>query len=67
LQAALSGGEDYELLLAIPRRRHRRFLAVHRLTKLPVTRVGVLTAEPDLLLRRASGDEPLPVGFQHFG
>jgi thiamine-monophosphate kinase len=66
LGAALSGGEDYELLLAVPRRRQRRFLAVHRLTKLPVTRIGTLTAERDLVLRYADRDEPLPAGFEHF-
>jgi thiamine-monophosphate kinase len=67
LGAALSGGEDYELLLAVPRRRKRRFLAVHRLTGLPVTRIGTLTAEPDLILRGENRDEPLPAGFEHFG
>jgi thiamine-monophosphate kinase len=67
LGAALSGGEDYELLLAVPRRRKRRFLAVHRLTGLPVTRIGILTAEPDLILRHENRDEPLPAGFEHFG
>jgi thiamine-monophosphate kinase len=66
LGAALSGGEDYELLLAVPRRRKRRFLAVHRLTGLPVTRIGVLTAEPELMLRHQDRDEPLPGGFEHF-
>jgi thiamine-monophosphate kinase len=66
LKAALSGGEDYELLLAVPRRRKRRFLAVQRLTGLPVTRIGVLTAEPDLILRHEDRDEPLPSGFEHF-
>ena len=66
LGAALSGGEDYELLLAVPRRRKRRFLAVQRLTKLSVTRIGVLTAEPELILRHEDRDEPLPGGFEHF-
>lgn len=73
LSLALSGGEDYELLLAIPRRRHRRFLAVQKLTGVPVTKIGVLTAEPELILRRetredgSTRDEPLPGGFEHFG
>jgi len=67
VRAALSGGEDYELLLAVPRRRLRRFLAVHRLTKLPVTRIGALTQEPALVLRQQGRDEPLPAGFEHFG
>jgi thiamine-monophosphate kinase len=72
LRAALSAGEDYELLLAVPRRRHRRFLAVQRLTKLAVTRIGQLTVEPEIVLRRAAEgdgpgvDEPLPGGFEHF-
>jgi thiamine-monophosphate kinase len=67
LRAALSGGEDYELLLAVPRRRKRRFLAVQHLTGLAVTRIGTLTAEPDLVLRGENRDEPLPDGFEHFG
>ena len=66
LEAALSGGEDYELLLAVSRRSMRRFLAVQRLTGLPVTRIGTLTAGADLVLRREGNDEPLPAGFEHF-
>jgi thiamine-monophosphate kinase len=66
LKAALSGGEDYELLLAVSRRSMRRFLAVQRLTGLPVTRIGTLTAGGDLVLRREGIDEPLPAGFEHF-
>lgn len=72
LHSALTGGEDYELLLAIPRRRHRRFLAVQRLTRLPVTRVGELTVEKEIILRHTAADggvqdAPLPGGFEHFG
>ena len=69
LQAALSapsGGEDYELLLAVSRRSLRRFLAVQRLSGVPVTRIGTLTAGADLVLRREGIDEPLPAGFEHF-
>jgi thiamine-monophosphate kinase len=66
LKAALSGGEDYELLLAVSRRSMRRFLAVQRLTGLPVTRIGTLTPGADLVLRRDGVDEPLPAGFEHF-
>jgi len=40
---------------------------VHRLTRVPVTRIGTLTTEPDLILRHADRDEPLPAGFEHFG
>jgi thiamine-monophosphate kinase len=66
LQAALSGGEDYELLLAVSRRSLRRFLAVQRLAGIPATRIGTLTAGADLVLRRDGVDEPLPAGFEHF-
>ncbi len=48
----LSGGEDYELLLAVSRRSLRRFLAVQRLSGVPATRIGTLTAGGDLVLRR---------------
>lgn len=67
LKAALSGGEDYELLLAVSRRSLRRFLAVQRLSGVPATRIGTLTAGSDLVLRREGNDEPLPAGFEHFG
>ena len=43
LATALAGGEDYELLLAVPRRAGRRFAAAARLAQLPVTLIGVLT------------------------
>jgi thiamine-monophosphate kinase len=66
LKAALSGGEDYELLLAVSRRSQRRFLAVQRLSGVPATRIGTLTAGAELVLRRDGVDEPLPAGFEHF-
>ena len=48
---ALAGGEDYELLLAVPRRAGRRFAAAARLARLPVARdrrpdAGGLRADP---------------------
>jgi thiamine-monophosphate kinase len=67
IQAALTGGDDYELLFAVPRRRRRKFLAVSRLVKsVPVTRIGAVTAATDLVLRRGGADHPLPQGFTHF-
>jgi thiamine-monophosphate kinase len=65
-QAALSGGEDYELLLAVPRKTTRRLEAVARMSGLAVTRIGVLTTGPELVLRDAEADRELPAGFQHF-
>jgi thiamine-monophosphate kinase len=67
LRAALTGGEDYELLCAVGRRARRRFERVARLCGLDVSEVGVLTPEPVLSLRRRDGRlEPLPHGFEHF-
>jgi len=65
---AWSGGEDYELLFAVPRRARRRFLhASGRKDLPPVTRIGVCTREADCLIVHADGREsPLPGGFEHF-
>ena len=67
LGTALAGGEDYELLLAVPRRAGRRFAAAARLARLPVTRIGALTpAGAGLTLATAAGNRPIPEGFEHF-
>jgi len=67
IAAALSGGEDYELLFAVPRRRTRAFLAAAgRWGGLAVTRIGLLTKEPGVWMDRAGRREPLPAGFVHF-
>jgi thiamine-monophosphate kinase len=67
LATALAGGEDYELLLAVPRKAGRRFAAAARLAHLPVTRIGVLTpASAGLTLATPAGDRPIPEGFEHF-
>jgi len=69
LVAALEGGEDYELLLAVPRARvfQGRLRGVRRLIgDLPLTRIGEVTASADLVLRRNGTDHPLPRGYEHF-
>ncbi len=64
---AMSGGEDYELLFAVPARRRSRFLAVARSIKdTPVTRIGRMTAEPGLWLDRDGRRDPIGRGFTHF-
>ena len=65
---ALSGGDDYELLFAVPRTwggrlRHAR----SRVAEPALTRIGVLTKDPATrLLIRNGRREPLPGGFEHF-
>jgi thiamine-monophosphate kinase len=67
LAAAVGGGDDYELLFAVPRRAGRRFAAAARLARVPVTRIGALApSAAGLVLRTEAGDRPLPEGYEHF-
>ena len=68
VDAALRGGEDYELLFTVPRRNRRRLEAVQRLVgDLPITRVGHIMATRDVALRQNGQLAALPAGFVHFG
>lgn len=64
LEMALCGGEDFELLLTAPPDAEDELR--RRIDPLPLTRIGALTASPDLLLHGDDGDIPLPWGFTHF-
>jgi len=65
--AALGGGDDYELLLAVRPRRGRRLNEARRHGGVPLTRIGVCTKDPTLVLNCGdAGLRPLPTGFQHF-
>jgi thiamine-monophosphate kinase len=65
---AMSGGDDYELLFAVPRTwggrlRHAR----SRVAEPALTRIGVLTKDPGArVLLRSGARETLPRGFEHF-
>ena len=65
--AALSGGEDYELLFAVPPKRRRAFQsAVARAGGPEAACVGRLTADrTQFELVSGAGRERLPTGFQH--
>ncbi len=64
---ALSGGEDYELLFAVPARRVRRFLAaVRQAAEVPATDIGVCTKALDVVLTEDGVARPMPDGFDHF-
>jgi thiamine-monophosphate kinase len=66
--AALSGGDDYELLFTVrPKHAGRLRGAAKRCGDLPITRIGVVTADTAQLVRRDSAVTPLPAGYQHFG
>ncbi len=66
--AAICGGDDYELLFTIRPRQRGRLKAAIQHGGVPLTRVGVCTADRALLLRAAPDavPAPLPDGFTHF-
>ena len=67
IAGAVAGGDDYELLFAVPRRARGRLATVVRQARgVPVTRIGQLTKEPAIVLVRDGTPEPLPNGFVHF-
>lgn len=64
---AMSGGDDYELLFAVPKTGGGRLRAVKREARgLPLTRIGELTAEPGIVISRDGRREQLPGGYSHF-
>jgi thiamine-monophosphate kinase len=67
LLAALVGGDDFELLFAVPRKARGRLRTVLSGARgVPLTRIGELTAEPGLVLAKEGTAVPLPGGFSHF-
>jgi thiamine-monophosphate kinase len=67
LASAVAGGEDYELLFAVPPRRGGRLRNVRRQVAAPaLTRIGVLTRDRGLWLEREGRKRPWPEGFEHF-
>jgi thiamine-monophosphate kinase len=64
---ALRGGDDFELLFTSRRSQGGRLKAVRRqLGDLPITRIGVVTRKPELLVREDQGERELPAGYEHF-
>ncbi len=64
---ALSGGEDYELLFAVPKRRTRLFLAaIRQAGETTVTDIGVCTKERMTCVVAGDVRADLPAGFSHF-
>ena len=58
LNAALHGGDDYELLFTVPANKARRFPRIMAGTS--TTRIGVITSSRDVILARGDGSkEPL--------
>ena len=67
VRSAIAAGDDYELLFAIPARQRGRFRnLLHHARGVPLTRIGELTADHRLVLRRGDREELFPAGFAHF-
>ena len=66
LHEAIARGDDYELVVAVRPRSTGRLLAAQRHGGVPLTRIGVCTAEREIVLRGRSGDAPWPRGYSHF-
>jgi len=66
LDHALTDGEDFELLLAVPKDEARRLLAAQPLS-IPVTDIGEFISEPGLWLREADGTRRAlsPCGWEY--
>jgi len=68
VRAAVAGGDDYELLLAVPRKGHASLRnATRHVADPPLTKIGEFTKDPrERVLLRAGTEEELPKGFEHF-
>ena len=67
IAAAMTGGDDYELLLAMrPRFKGRLRNLVRQAQGVPITRIGELTASREIVVVRGGRADPLPSGFVHF-
>ena len=65
--AALSGGDDYELLFGVPAKRRGKLRHVIQQSRgVPIRRIGELTKDPAIVLSRDGRLEGLPPGFVHF-
>jgi thiamine-monophosphate kinase len=67
VRGAIAGGDDYELVFTVPRRSRGRLATVIRQAPgVPVTRIGEVTKDPEVVLMRDGRAEPWPEGFTHF-
>ncbi len=68
LAAALGGGDDYELLFAVPAERCDRIAEIGQLAGTAVTEIGQIVADPGLTLLDQEGRpmQPSSAGWRHF-
>ena len=68
VSAAVAGGDDYELLFAVPPKSGGALRAIARHVADPaLTKIGMFTKDPrERVLARAGKENALPEGFEHF-
>lgn len=67
VEAAITGGDDYELLFTARPAHRSRLRSVRRYVgDLPITKIGVVTKQRGVLIRTAAGEREVPHGFDHF-
>ena len=67
VMAAITGGEEYELLFAVPKKGGRLRNVQRHVAKPAMTRIGVWLKDPsELVVERNGHDEALPHGYEHF-
>ena len=61
------GSDDYEIVFALAPRSGGRLRSVASAARgVPITRIGELTREPDVVMVRNGQSEAIPAGFTHF-
>ena len=67
MDVALRGGDDFELIFTARPRQAGRLRAVRRhLGDLPITKIGVVTKAPRVIVKDEQGERELPQGYEHF-
>jgi thiamine-monophosphate kinase len=66
VDAAITGGDDYELLFAARPRLRGRLAAAQRYGDAPLTRIGSCTADRAVVVRRDGVNRTMPLGYHHF-
>jgi thiamine-monophosphate kinase len=66
LETAFAGGDDYELLFTVRPAQRGRLRGILQTLRTPVTKIGVVTKEQQLVVRGATGTRALPAGYEHF-
>jgi len=67
VETAVAGGDDYELLFTVRPSWRGRLRAVRTgVGDLPITRIGAVTRNREVVLSTSTGPRALPAGFDHF-